>query len=90
VAAAQVDEGTPRFREIHFKNIVCAGAKRAVRLVGLPEMPVEKITFENVVMSADTGFDAEHAREVRVVKSRIVPQTGPAFRIGETANVIVE
>jgi len=34
--AVPVDEGTPRFRNIHIKNIVCTGAKRAIIVEGLP------------------------------------------------------
>ena len=85
-----VDEGTPRFRNIHFKNIVCVGAKRAVALVGLPEMPVENVDFTNVTISAQTGFETRFAKDIRVTNSRILPAKGPAYRLSHTTDATIE
>ena len=50
-----VNEGTPQFRDIHIENIVCRGARKAIVLQGLPEMPVRNITLKNVDISAQEG-----------------------------------
>lgn len=43
---------TPCFREIHFSNITAVNAHAAAAfLYGLPEMPIEDITFDNVNIS---------------------------------------
>lgn len=89
-APAPVDEGTPRFRNIHFKNISCAGAARAVRLAGLPEMPVENVRFDGLVISANTGFEAQYASNVHVVNARILPEKGSVFRLEDSTGVTIE
>ena len=47
-----VTEETPIFRNIDIKNIVCNGAGRAMEFNGLPEMPIDGITLQNVTILA--------------------------------------
>lgn len=54
----QVTEGTPRFRRIHISHITARDAHYAAGfLFGLPEMPLEDISFSDISisMSADAG-----------------------------------
>ena len=47
-----VDEGTPRFRRIHFSHITARAAKYAAAfLYGLPEMPLEDVSFDDISIS---------------------------------------
>jgi hypothetical protein len=47
--AHPVDASTPRFRRIHFSHITVRDAHFAAGVVfGLPEMPVETVTFDDV------------------------------------------
>ena len=66
VAVPPVNEGTPQFRNIHMKNIVCKGAKRAVLLQGLPEMTLKNISLENVTIEAGTGLFCTDAESIRM------------------------
>ena len=43
----EVDETTPEMRDIHFSDILCAGAGQAIYINGLPELPVSNISFAN-------------------------------------------
>lgn len=44
-----VDQGTPAFRRIHFSNITARNVHAAAGFIyGLPEMPLEEITFDNI------------------------------------------
>jgi polygalacturonase len=86
----KADEGTPVFRQIHFDNIVCVGAKRAVHLEGLPEMPIESVDFNNLTISAETGFETLYAKAVHITGARILPERGPVFRFGETAGLTLD
>ena len=52
VTKVPVTEETPIFRNINIKNIVCNGAGRAMEFNGLPEMPIDGITLENVMIQA--------------------------------------
>ena len=47
-----VTEETPIFRNINIKNIVCNDAGRAMEFNGLPEMPIDGISLENVMIQA--------------------------------------
>ncbi len=57
-AAEPVSEATPSFRDITIENVTCNGAKRAIFINGLPEMPITNMTLRNVNIQAAT--DAEY------------------------------
>ncbi len=55
----QVTEGTPRFRHIHFSHITARNAQYAAGfLYGLPEMPIEAVSFEDVSISLSPDAQA--------------------------------
>lgn len=68
-AVATPDEGTPMFRHILFEDIVSRGSKAAFTLRGLPEMPLQNITFRDVSLSAERGADLAYAD--RIVFERV-------------------
>ncbi len=70
--AIPVTEETPRFQNIHLKNIVCNGAERAVMLQGLPEMPIKNITLENVTISANKGLACVDAQNISIKNVKII------------------
>ena len=47
-----VTEETPIFRNIHIADCVCNGAGRAMEFNGLPEMPIDGITLQNITILA--------------------------------------
>jgi polygalacturonase len=48
---------TPAFRDFQLSNITCNGAKLALQIRGLPEMPLQNITLDNVHIAAQSaGF----------------------------------
>ncbi len=55
IESAPVSEETPAFRN---------GAKQAVKIVGIPEMPVENIQFENMLIKADKGIGINYASKI--------------------------
>ncbi len=55
----QINEGTPVFRNIHFSNITVRNAAYAGFFAGLPELPVETVTFNNVYIEATKGRQRE-------------------------------
>jgi polygalacturonase len=68
----QVTEGTPRFRRIHFSHITARNAQYAAGyLYGLPEMPIEDISFDDVSISMSTdprGGEPEMADEIKAMQ----------------------
>lgn len=59
-----VDETTPEFRDIRFENIVCAGAKQAIFINGLPELPLRNVTFKDSRFTARKGLEMHNAENV--------------------------
>ena len=59
-----VDETTPEMRDIHFEGIVCDGAKQAIYINGLPELPLRGINFRNSAFSAKKGCEVHNAEGV--------------------------
>lgn len=85
-----VNEGTPQFRKIYCKNIICKGAAGAVLLQGLPEMPIREIELENVVISADTGFLCVDAEQIKLTNVKILPDKLPVFSLFDSRNVTMK
>ena len=57
-----VDDGTPRFRHIHLSHVTARGAKIAAGFVyGLPEMPIEDLTLDDVSITLDRSAEAGYA-----------------------------
>jgi DNA sulfur modification protein DndE len=59
-----VSERTPRFRNFQISNIDCDGAKSAVFVRGLPEMPIENVSLNNVTIHADRGVTCTDAQGI--------------------------
>ena len=59
-----VDETTPEFRDMHMSDIVCSGAKQAIFVNGLPEMPVTNLDFRNSIFTAQKGAEVHFAKNV--------------------------
>ena len=59
-----VTDATPIFKNFQIDGITCKGAKKAILIRGLPEMPIEGITLKNVNISADTGISVIDAKNI--------------------------
>jgi polygalacturonase len=85
--SAPIDDGTPTFRNMLFCNILARGAKSAGTIVGLPEMPIEDITFSNVHIDADEGLEITNAKDVAFLDSTIDTAIGPALSLANAIDV---
>jgi polygalacturonase len=85
-----VTEETPTFQNIYMKNIICDGANRAVYMQGLPEMPIQKINLENIVISAKNGATCIEADNIKFKKIRITPAKYPVFELYNSRNLVIE
>ncbi|RYY40144.1 MAG: DUF386 family protein [Chitinophagaceae bacterium] len=54
----------PDFRDIRISNVYCRGAATAVSITGLPYAPVQKITFDSFLVSADKAYNARDAKDI--------------------------
>ncbi len=64
-----VTEETPIFRNIHITDCVCNGAGRAMEFNGLPEMPIDGITLQNLTILAKK--DAVFTNCVNIKKKNV-------------------
>ncbi len=72
-----VTEATPAFRDIHIQNLLCRGARRAIVLQGLPEMPLHDITLKDVSIISGTGVFVTDAADVRFQNVQVENKSGP-------------
>jgi polygalacturonase len=78
-AAAPVTDRTPQNQNILIQNVIATECPRAGIIRGLPEAPINGITFSNVNLYAETGMTLYHARNVRFIQSTIMPARGEAL-----------
>ncbi len=83
------DETTPRFRNFYLDNIYCTGAKDAVVLQGLPEMPLQNIELKDLVMTAEKGITMFDVDGVKINNAKIYTSRSPVFNINQSKNVIL-
>ena len=90
VAAAPVGEGTPQFRDIYIENVTCLGARRAVQLQGLPEMPLSGIHLRNVAITADQGLVAQDTKDITLSGVTITNSKGPVASFIASKNITID
>jgi polygalacturonase len=78
---------TPDFRDFHISNVYCNGAKTAISITGLPEMPVHKIYFSNITISAQNGFIATDAADLDLKKVKIITPGDPVYTLNNVKNI---
>jgi DNA sulfur modification protein DndE len=73
-----VTDATPRFRNFYINDVVCSGAKRAVFIRGLPEMPVSDVFLRNLVISAEEGISCLEATGIHFNNVYLLTSSGTA------------
>ncbi len=73
-----VSERTPHFRRIHVSGVT-GEAKTAVRILGLPEAPIEDVTLSDVRLRAQHGVAVAEARGVSFDGLAVEAAEGPAL-----------
>ncbi len=75
-AVPPVSEETPVFRNIYINDVTCKGAGRAILFNGLPEMPIENVNLENIIISdAVDGAVLSYATDVNIDNLTIATKT---------------
>ncbi len=71
----------PTIRNIHVKNISARGAKQAIDIVGLPELPIRDVTFENVEIVAEQGLQSVNCKNISFKNTKLTSPSGSIFPI---------
>lgn len=72
VEVPPVSEATPRFRDIHISHIVCDGAEEGIFVRGLPEMNIQDIYLDHMVLKAKKGVEIIEAQHIALKDIRLV------------------
>jgi len=56
----------PTFRDLTFRNITCSGAKQAITVEGLPEVPIQGLRLENIAIEAREAMDVEYLQGIEM------------------------
>jgi hypothetical protein len=78
--ALPVTDRTPFNKNITIRNVTATDCPNAGIIRGLPEAPIDGLTFSNVNISAKTGMIIYHARNVRFSNSKITAENGDALK----------
>ena len=78
---------TPRFHDIHIRNLTATGAKQAGIIVGLPESPITSISLDHVHISALKGITISDAT-VTAHDFTVTAATGQPITLLENAEII--
>lgn len=100
-----VTEETPQFKDIYMKDIEVSNAYQAVYIQGLPEMNVENVHMEDMILKADNGVllidskgisfknvdlkTTDKANAVSVINCSDVDLTGLSLELNADNNVSV-
>jgi polygalacturonase len=80
---------TPEFRDFHISRVYCNGARTAISITGLPQMPVNRIAFDSLVISAGKGLVATQARGIDCTHVKLITTQQPVYQTDNTAEVRV-
>jgi polygalacturonase len=89
-APRPVSEETPQFRDIRIRDTVCIGAMDALVLRGLPEMPIESVAFERLVLEAVHGIRLANGRNLAFYDCTVQARRGPAVAVHQCEEVRID
>jgi len=85
-----VGPGTPRFRNIHISNVTGQGIEQVCRMIGIREMPIEGISFSNIQLQANKGFDADRVNDLELNNVKIDTQEGIPFKFSNISRMTLQ
>ena len=88
VKTLPVTEGTPRFRNFYVSNITCDGAEKAIFIRGLPEMHIQNINLQNMVLQSRHGIEMSEATGVNFKNVQLLTSsTSPVADVLNSSDV---
>ncbi|MGO9318353.1 MAG: glycoside hydrolase family 28 protein [Terracidiphilus sp.] len=80
-------ERTPVFRNIAISHITIKGAKAAIEIEGLPEMPITGLRLTDIIASGKAGLTARKTDGLELRNVQLNVARGPVFDIDASANL---
>jgi polygalacturonase len=85
--AKPVDAMTPIWRNIRIRNLTATKSPYAGRIIGLAEMPISNLEFDNVNISAEKGMDVWNVKGLRFVNCKITVAKGNMLDVQQSSGV---
>jgi polygalacturonase len=85
-----VTEETPQFRDIYIDDVICRGARNAVLLQGLPEMPIRGIHLQNISITAGGGMTWMDAENITLKNVEILTSKSPVLTTVNVTNSVID
>ena len=79
--------GNAVFRGIEIIDVVCTGAKTALLINGLPEMPLEQLYVHNVTAAAEQGVVCHYAKQLVLEQMDLHVKDGPLVTLHKCEQV---
>lgn len=85
----EVTEETPCFRNLFISNVICTGAKRAIYINGLPEMPLKNMQMKNSLFyNCERGAEFNYAMDIVLDNVKIENTKGERLTQYNVRNLI--
>ena len=84
-----VSEKTPIFRNIHISNLTGTKVNMACTVIGLDEMPISNLTFNNINIQGKSGFDMTMAKDIELNNINVGVEMGAPFKLNNVENVML-
>ena len=89
--AEAVTLATPKIRNLHYSKISCSyGKKAAIEILGLPEMPVENVSFDSITITAAKGILCSDAKMIEFKNVSVHPSSGPLFSLMDCEGITAD
>jgi polygalacturonase len=82
------ERGRARLSDVRVSDIKAIGAKTAFEVAAFPEAPLERFTFDNLDLDAQTGGRIANARDWTFRRSRIDTLDGKAPEVVDSSGVV--
>ncbi len=86
----EVNEGTPRFRSIHYSDIIMSDVGKAAVIRGIEEMPVENVSLVDISGTSKTGIVCDTAKRVRLKDIMLDTDEGPPLACSNVDDLVVD
>lgn len=82
---------TPRFRNFTISNVVANGAEKGIFVRGLPEMNVQHITLQDMVLQAKHGLDMTEGSNITLKNVQFLTRnTDPVLYVHNSSNITLD
>jgi len=89
-ALLPVTEETPQFKNIFIHNVNCKGAFKAIVLQGLPEMNLQNVQLENILIEADNGLVCTDATGVKIKNLTLITKKSSTAEFKNSHDVNID